>query len=259
MSVRVPAHRAEEARAVMLQLFPDGFEEVDLEDGGLELAAYAGAGGEERLWQAFGPGEVADVEPGWNEAWKGFHRPVRVGPLWVGPPWSTPDPDAVPIVIDPGQAFGTGSHATTRLCLELLLTREPSSLADLGCGSGVLAIAAAKLGFAPVIAVDHEDAAVEAARANAAANEVEVAVERRDILHDPLPEADLALANIALEPVEKLAARVASDVLIASGYLVSERPAHPGWCHRDRREAYGWAADLFERGPREPRPGLGLR
>ncbi len=77
----------------------------------------------------------------------------------------------IDLVVDPGQAFGTGAHATTRLCLELLLDVEPrGSLADLGCGSGVLALAAARLGFAPVVALDHEAAAVEATLENARAN-----------------------------------------------------------------------------------------
>ena len=80
-------------------------------------------------------------------------------------------------MIDPGQAFGTGAHATTRLCLELLLALEPAGpLVDLGCGSGVLAIAAAKLGWAPVLGVDHDPLAVEATRENARVNGVDVDV-----------------------------------------------------------------------------------
>ena len=92
-------------------------------------------------------------------------------------------PGAIDLVVDPGQAFGTGSHPTTRLSLELLLELEPrGSLADLGCGSGVLAIAAAKLGFGPVTAIDHEPAALEATRDNAAANGVVLdRIERRDL------------------------------------------------------------------------------
>ena len=103
----------------MLELFPEGFEEVEA-DGGIELAAYTGPGGEERVWQVFGPGRVEDVDPDWGERWRAFHRPIRVGPLWIGPPWEEPDPDALPVVVDPGRAFGTGSHPTTRLCAEHL-------------------------------------------------------------------------------------------------------------------------------------------
>ncbi len=231
----------------MIELFPEGFEEVEA-DGEVELAAYTNAGGEERVWAVFGLGRVEDVEPGWADAWKSFHRPVRVGPLWVGPPWEKPDEDAIAVVVDPGLAFGTGRHPTTRLCLELLLGCERSSLVDLGCGSGILAIAAAKLGFAPVVALDLDADAVESARRNAAANRVAVDVKRADVLADPLPEVELAVANIALAEVEQVAVRVPSRSLVTSGYLASEQPAAPGWRHRIRREADGWAADLFARG-----------
>ena len=149
VSVTVPPAEAERARAVMLELFPEGFEERDSPDG-VELTAYTDAGGEERLWSAFGGARSTDVEEGWEDRWRAFHRPVRIGPLWVGPPWEQPDADAIPVVIDPGRAFGTGAHATTRLCLELLLDVPGGSLLDVGCGSGVLSIAAAKLGFGPV-------------------------------------------------------------------------------------------------------------
>jgi ribosomal protein L11 methyltransferase len=242
----VPLDRAEEARATMLDLFPEGFEEVEL-DGDLELAAYAHAGAEERFWQAFGPGAVADVPEDWSEAWKRFHRPVRVGPLWIGPPWEDPDTDAVAVVVDPGRAFGTGSHATTRLCLQMLADRSPTSLLDLGCGSGVLAIAAAKLGFAPVTGLDVDQDAVTATVANARANGVEIEARRADFLEDELPAADLTVANITLQAVEAVANRVIGDELIASGYLAAERPSLLGWAHRDRREGEGWAADAFVR------------
>ena len=75
--------------------------------------------------QAFGGAARADVEEGWEDRWREFHRPVRVGPLWVGPPWEEPAADALAVVIDPGRAFGTGAHPTTRLCLELLAELEP--------------------------------------------------------------------------------------------------------------------------------------
>jgi ribosomal protein L11 methyltransferase len=246
VSVRVAAERAEEARAVMIELFPEGFEETSF-SGGLELAAYTKAGGEERLWQVFGPGAATDVEPGWSEAWKRFHRPVRIGRLWVGPPWETPDEGLVAVVVDPGQAFGTGAHPTTRLCLEYLLDHEPVALLDLGCGSGVLAIAAAKLGYSPVTGLDLDEVAVDAARANAEVNEVELEIGLLDVLADPLPQADLVLANIAREPVEQVGERVPAAELIASGYLVSEEPRLDGWELAERRDLQGWAADRFVR------------
>jgi ribosomal protein L11 methyltransferase len=244
--VRVSAERAEEARAVMLELFPEGFEEVEA-DGELELAAYTTAGGEERLWQVFGPGAARDVETGWAEAWKRFHRPTRIGRLWIGPPWEEPPADAVTVFVEPGRAFGTGGHPTTKLALELLLGVTPSSLLDLGCGSGVIAIAAAKLGFAPVVAVDLDDAAVDAARANAAANKVDLEVRRADVLHDCLPAAEVAVSNITLPEVEHVGARLDSRSFVTSGYLASERPLMPRWEQAARREAQGWAADLFTR------------
>lgn len=187
------------------------------------------------------------METGWEDAWRRFHRPVRIGPLWIGPPWEQPDPGSLAVVIDPGQAFGTGAHPTTRLCLELLLGVEPASLLDLGCGSGVLAVAGARLGFGPVTALDSDEAAVAAARENAVANGVELAVARADALAEPLPEADVAVANIELVAVEALGPRVAASILLTSGYLARDRPALDGWTHAERRELDGWAADRFER------------
>ena len=244
--MRVAAERAEEARATLIDLFPEGFEEVTVE-GGIEFAAYTKAGGEERLWQVFGPGAATDVEAGWNEAWKRFHRPVQIDRLWVGPPWEAPADGLVPVVVDPGLAFGTGAHPTTQLCLRFLLEHEPISLLDLGCGSGVLSIAAAKLGYAPVTAFDLDDAAVAATRANAEVNSVELKVERRDVLSDPLPSAGLALANIASEPLTKVAPRIESAELVASGYLVSEELELEGWRLVERKELQGWVADLFQK------------
>ncbi|HEV3408626.1 MAG TPA: 50S ribosomal protein L11 methyltransferase [Gaiellaceae bacterium] len=246
MSARVSRERIEEARALMLELFPDGFEELDAAEA-VELAAYTGREGEERFRRAFPEAAGQDVAPGWLDAWKAFHRPVRVGPLWVGPPWHSPPADAIPVVIDPGRAFGTGGHATTRLCLELLLACERGSLVDLGCGSGVLAIAAAKLGFAPVTALDADPAAVEAAARNVTANGVVAAVERADVLADALPDARVAVANIARDPVERVGARLGSMTLVASGYPRGERPAPAGWRHVEGRETDGWAADRYVR------------
>ena len=246
MSVRVAAIRGEEARALLIELFPEGFEEVEV-DGGIEFAAYTKAGGEERLWQVFGPGAATDVEAGWGEAWKKFHQPVRIGRLWVGPPWEDPDRGLVPVVVDPGLAFGTGAHPTTQLCLRFLLEHDPVSLLDLGCGSGVLSIAAAKLGYGPVTALDLDEAAVSATRTNAATNGVELRVGLADVLTDPLPEVDLALANIASEPLREVAGRIAAAELVASGYLVSEEPQLDGWELQERKELQGWVADRFAR------------
>jgi ribosomal protein L11 methyltransferase len=152
------------------------------------------------------------------------------------------------VVIDPGQAFGTGAHPTTQLCLEHLLGHAPVSLLDVGCGSGVLSIAAAKLGYEPIVALDLDEAAVEATRTNAEVNDVDLEVHLVDALTDQLPAAELVLANIALAPVEDLASRLESTELIASGYLVSDEPDLTGWERVERRDLQGWAADHFRRG-----------
>jgi ribosomal protein L11 methyltransferase len=228
----------------MLELFPDGFEEVDAADG-IELAAYTDAGGEERMWAAFGAGRAETVCEDWAERWRRFHRPARIGPLWVGPPWESPPPDALAVVIDPGRAFGTGAHPTTRLCLELLLDLPRGSVLDVGCGSGVLAIAAARLGFAPVVAVDVDPTAVETSAANAAANGATVDVQLADASADPLPAAAVALVNVSLDVVRVVAPRLEAPLVIASGYLASEQPRVAGRRSADRREREGWAADLL--------------
>jgi ribosomal protein L11 methyltransferase len=230
----------------MLELFPEGFEERDERDG-LELAAYTDAGGEERLWQAFGTGSSEEVEDDWADRWRRFHRPVQVGNIWVGPPWEASPAGVCSVVIDPGRAFGTGAHATTRLCLQLLQRLPIDSVLDVGCGSGVLAIAAAKLGFGPVVALDHDPQAVEATAANAAANGVEVDVRLADASCDSLPEAAIAIANVTLASVEEIGRRLGSRLLITSGYLVSEQPSVLGYEPFERLSEGGWAADLLLR------------
>ena len=142
----------------MLQLFPEGFAEEEGK-GGVELVAFTDEAGVRRLRASFGEVTTVPVLPGWDEEWKRFHVPIVVGSLWIGPPWEQPPRERLPVFIDPGRAFGTGSHPTTRLCLELLHEVELGSVLDLGCGSGVLAIAAAKLGFEPVTAADNDVAA----------------------------------------------------------------------------------------------------
>jgi ribosomal protein L11 methyltransferase len=162
----------------------------------------------------------------------------------------------IDLVIDPGQAFGTGAHATTRLCLELLLGLEPAgALLDVGCGSGVLAIAAAKLGFAPVTGIDHERESVAATAANAAANGVVIDVRRADLRRDSLPEAPTVTANL-LEPLLlTLAQRLPAlpQRLIAGGLLVEQVDsvarafAERGLIERERRASGEWAALLLTR------------
>ena len=151
------------------------------------------------------------------------------------------------MVIDPGRAFGTGAHATTRLCLELLLELPKGSLLDVGCGSGVLAIAAAKLGFEPVAAVDVDPLAVEATLSNAATNGVEVETRLLDATREPVPAATTVVTNIALGAVEDVARAVTCERLVTSGYLASDRPELPGNSRLRRLDDEGWAADLWVR------------
>jgi ribosomal protein L11 methyltransferase len=240
--VQIGRDRAEEARAAMIELFPEGFEEVD-RDGGVEFAAYTDSAGEERVWHVFSGAKSSAVEDGWEDRWRTFHRPVRVGGLWVGPPWEEPPGDALAVVVDPGRAFGTGAHPTTQLCLELLQELTPGSLVDVGCGSGVLVVAAALLGHSPVIGVDVEEASVDATLENAARNGVEVDA-RLVGPDDRLPSGDTAVANISLAAVLTLPRRLAAPTIVTSGYLVSERPALIGYAIAERRERDGWAADL---------------
>jgi ribosomal protein L11 methyltransferase len=143
-------------------------------------------------------------------------------------------------VIDPGRAFGTGAHATTRLCLELLQEVEATSLLDVGCGSGVLSVAAAKLGFASVTAVDVDDVALEVTTANAAANSVAVEVGAE------LQPAKLAVMNIALDVVEAMLPALPVERAVTSGYLERDEPRVDGWYPLQRRVRDGWAADLLE-------------
>jgi ribosomal protein L11 methyltransferase len=187
---------------------------------------------------------VVDVPSDWEDRWRTFHRPVAIGPLWIGPPWEEAPADATTVVIDPGRAFGTGAHPTTRLCLEWLVELERGSVLDVGCGSGVLSIAAAKLGYAPVVAVDVDAAAVEATRQNAAANGVELDVHVHDAV-TALPRAGLSVANIALEVVSRTP--FASELVVTSGYLERSLPAVASYARQGRKTSEEWAADLWRR------------
>jgi ribosomal protein L11 methyltransferase len=201
--------------------------------------------GEDHLRAEFADVSSRPVQPGWEDRWRSFHRPVRIGPLWVGPPWEHPPSDALAVVVDPGRAFGTGAHPTTRLTLALLLELERGSFLDVGCGSGVLAIAAAKIGFGPVYAVDVDPVAVEATEANAERNGVAVHAGVADARRDRLPATDVAVANIALDVVEEAVPQLEATAVITSGYLEEHVPTLARLAHVARRTRDGWAADLF--------------
>lgn len=266
LALRVERAHAEVALAELLELAPGGVEEVDLGDA-VEYAVY-GPPGElpalPDLEVAIGDALVAvtttELPDDWSERWKQFHVPLVLDDrLAVRPPWEAPIGAAIEIVIDPAQAFGTGAHATTRLCLELLLELTEAAgahgpLLDLGCGSGVLAIAAAKLGFGPVTAVDFDPLSVEATRANAAVNGVALDVARCDLRRDPVPAAPVVLANL-LRPLLLDYAQVLAEpphTLIASGLLVHEADevaaafAPYGLREQNRRERGEWAALLLQ-------------
>jgi ribosomal protein L11 methyltransferase len=196
---------------------------------------------------AFPDAGAEPVAVGWEDRWKEFHRPAFAGGLWIGPPWLSPPADAVAVVVDPGRAFGTGAHPTTRASIELVSRLEPGSLLDAGCGSGVVAVAAAHLGFAPITAVDLDPVAVEVARETARENGVAVEVYRADVLVDELPRTHVVVANIELGVVEELLARIGAHTAVTSGYLASERPEAPGWRAAERIELEGWAADVLAR------------
>jgi ribosomal protein L11 methyltransferase len=216
--------------ALLLHIFPEGVEELD--------GAYAVYADEEPL--GFDVVAADDVGEGWEDGWRAFHHGVQVGRLWVGPPWEDPPADAPAVVIDPGRAFGTGAHATTRLCLELLQEVEPTSLLDVGCGSGVLSVAAAMLGFGPIHAMDIDEVSLETTTANAAANGVAVEV------GSELVPAELAVMNIALDVVERMLPQLSVERAITSGYLDRDEPRVDGWHRLERRVRDGWAADLLE-------------
>jgi ribosomal protein L11 methyltransferase len=230
LALRVRREDAEIALAELLELAPGGVEEVDLGDR-VEYAIYGPPGELPALpdLEAAAGGALVEVvttevADDWAERWKAFHRPVDVGPMRVRPPWEPPRADAeLDLVVDPGQAFGTGGHHTTRLCLELLLDLEPDGpLVDLGCGTGVLAIAAARLGWGPVSGVDFDPLAVEATLENAAVNGVHVAASRVDLREQVAPSAPTVTANLLRPLLLALRFDDPPRQLVASGLLREE-------------------------------------
>jgi ribosomal protein L11 methyltransferase len=203
---------------------------------------------EERIRAVFPGVASVPVRSGWDDAWRELHRPVCAGGIWIGPPWE-PVPRGVPaVIVDPGQAFGTGAHPTARLCIEHLARLPPSSLLDIGCGSGVLALAAARLGYRPIVAIDVDPVAVAATLANARVNGIQLDARLLDATTDELPAADVAVVNILLADVERILTRLRGGAAVTSGYLRGDEPAAPGWQRIDRLELDGWAADAFVRG-----------
>ena len=270
LAIRVRREQAEIALAELLELVPDGVEEIDLGDE-IEYAVYGAPGELPQLpaLQAAVGGALVDVSTtevpdDWSERWKLFHRPLVVSQrLYVRPPWEPARPDLIDLVIDPGQAFGTGAHATTRLVLELLLEvpNPQGRLVDLGAGSGVLGLAGAKIGFCPVLAVDNDPRSLAATSDNARANKVKIDLARVDLKRDPIPSAPTVLANLVTPLLIELAPRLPNPLprcLIVSGVLsteasrVAEAFAARGMAVKSSREQNEWTAIVLV-----PQSGLG--
>ena len=193
---------------------------------------------ERALWhlQAFGlrpvgPLRVRAVDDAdWTETWKEHYVAQRIGRVVIVPSWVDEPigPDEVAIVLDPGMAFGTGLHPTTRACLELLqeLGPMPPSVLDVGCGSGLLALAALRLGARRAVGVDTDPLAVAAARENAARNGLADSLDIREgtLPADPDERYRLVLANLVAAVLVDLAPRLAAHLapggtLVASGII----------------------------------------
>jgi ribosomal protein L11 methyltransferase len=185
--------------------------------------------------------QVADQD--WVRATQNQFQPVRVSSrLWVVPTWhAVPDPAAINLVIDPGLAFGTGTHATTRLCMKWLDTnlRGGESVLDYGCGSGILGIAALKLGAARATGVDIDPLALLAARHNAMQNQVHMAFVAAE--RDAPEPADIVLANILANPLTLLAPLLARLTRRGGHILLSGVLEHQA---REVEDAYRTAFDL---------------
>jgi ribosomal protein L11 methyltransferase len=271
LAVRVRRADAELVLAELLELAPGGVEEVDVDAQTVEYAVYGPPGELPELpdLQAAAGDALVEVSTttvadDWAERWREFHRPLVLGDrLSVRPPWEPRQDTAVDLVIDPGRAFGTGAHATTRMCLELLLELDAPSAAeapgaiDLGCGSGVLAVAAAKLGWGTVLALDYDQLAVDATLENAAVNGVADLIEARrfNLLREPVPPAPLVLANLLRPLLLSWSAAIAGTAygrIVASGLLIDEADSvshsfqEHGYRERTRLTGGEWAALLLE-------------
>jgi ribosomal protein L11 methyltransferase len=217
--------------------------------------------------QAFGLGPIGELvateihEEDWLESWKAQFTPLRIGRFVVRPTWSDApvDGELIEIVLDPGMAFGTGLHPTTQQCLIALSTvpLEGTSVLDVGTGSGILAIAAAKRGATPVVAVDNDPISVQAARDNMARNDVMIPVGEGSAADVP-GRFDVVIANI-VSPVLQLIARDLVARLAPKGMLIVTGISAPG--EPQTRAAFVDAGlkTLVDRNLRDDWVGLALR
>ena len=206
--------------------------------------------------RAFGLGPVGEVavrriaDEDWLESWKAQFTPIRIGPFFVRPSWSQAREEGVELVLDPGMAFGTGLHPTTRQCLQAVgaLELDGRSVLDVGTGSGILAIAAAKRGATRVVAVDNDPLAVRASTENSLRNGVRVEV-REGSASDVEGTFDIVLANLVADVIVAIApdlrarvggtlvcagivetkARAVEDALGATGLRIVDRAQTDDW------------------------------
>jgi ribosomal protein L11 methyltransferase len=288
LAVRCSPELADLVLAELAVLAPNGVEE-ERGPGYVEYAVYGGEGelpdlGELDAVVGVGRIEVSSTEipDDWADRWRDFHKPLLVGDrLWLRPSWEPPREGTVDLVVDPGQAFGTGAHPTTRLCLEYLLELAEAGeatgpLTDLGCGSGVLAIAASKLGWSPVSGYDHEPPALAASKANAAVNTVQLTLGQMNLRESLPPLAPTVVANMTSPILKAVAAQlpnleegnrvsrrnlqsvteghpISLTTFVCSGILppeldeVSAAFGHAGLTEQDRRQEGDWAALLLRR------------
>ena len=245
-SVTVDVERGE-AEEVAAALMEEGAGGVEVRDGegipmpgmvqpaaGRALVVAWFPGREEASWSAGERGGTLEERPDqdWGEKWKEGLTPLAIGRVFVRPSWiaaETP-PGMVEVTLDPGMAFGTGTHPTTSLCLaamsERLAARPGARVLDVGTGSGLLAIAARKLGAPRVVGNDNDPIAVRVALENAALNGVQVDFDLRDVGEQPGP-FDLVLANILANTLCELAPAIAAQlapggVVLLSGILTPQ-------------------------------------
>jgi ribosomal protein L11 methyltransferase len=262
LGIRVHGEQAETALAALLDLLPGGLEERALGDD-VEFATYGQADAlpdpavlRARLGGALAELSRAPVPEDWARRWHAHLGPVTVEEqgraLTIRPPWVPGDPGD--LVVDPDVMFGAGTHPTTRLVLRLLLGCEPGgALCDWGAGTGVLAVAAARLGWAPVTALELDAAAVALIAANGTANGVAIEARAGDLTAEATPWAPTVCANLFAPLLTALAATVERppERLLLSGVLTREAGGvAAAWAARGLREARrleedGWAASLL--------------
>jgi ribosomal protein L11 methyltransferase len=233
LTLAVRPGRLEEALDVLLPRFPDGVHVVE-RDAGPEVLVYGAeppdpAAAEPVRELLRSAPKLAEAPEDWRERRRERYVPHTYGGrLVVRPAWAPP-PDAglLDLVLDGEHAaFGSGEHPTTRACLELLCQLPPEDhLADLGCGSGVVAVAAALLGWRRVSALDVDQRSVLATAENALRNGVEVETATADLTRDPVPGSTLAVANVPAWVHERLAGRLTSRTVVATGIEAPQRPA----------------------------------